>query len=214
MSDSLQDILDGWVDGWAHSRSTPRPERVEGGWFLESSAPEENGRIVLTLPTPERLRAVVTAGQPAGRLVKFAGDPTVWLPRFPGDWVPEHPGRFMTCALERLDPGELPDGYSLAVESTESRTTVTVTGADGRVAARGQLGLGAEYAVPDRIVTEPGHQRRGLGTHVMAALGDRALDAGRRRAVLGATPNGQALYERLGWRVVSPMTGAYCPASA
>lgn len=210
---NVQEIIDGWVDGWAHSRETPRPEPIEDGWFLQSSAPEENGRIVLTGPTAERLREVV-ADQPERRLVKFAGDPDVWLPRFPNSWVPEHAGWFMTRDLEPTLPGVLPDGYALEVDSTPTLVRVRVTDPHHQLAARGQLGLGTEYAVPDRIVTEPGHQRLGLGSRVMAVLGKHALDAGRSRAVLGATVEGRALYERLGWRVVDRMSGAYCRPSA
>ena len=47
----------------------------------------------------------------------------------------------------------------------------------------------------------------------MAELGNQALKVGRTRAVLGATVDGRALYERLGWRVVAPMSGAYCRRS-
>lgn len=43
--DSLLQTMDGWVDGWSHSRGVPRP-------------------------------------QPDDLLVKFPGDPEVWLPRF------------------------------------------------------------------------------------------------------------------------------------
>ena len=209
----VQQIIDGWVDGWAWSRETPRPQPVADGWFLESSAPEENGRIVLTRPTPERLREVV-ADQPERRLVKFAGDPEVWLPRFPDAWVPEHAGWFMTTDLAPTTPGRLPDGYALETAATATLVWVRINGPGNEVAARGQLGIGTQYAVPDRIVTEAGHRRLGLGAIVMAELGNQALDAGVRRAVLGATPDGRALYERLGWQVVAPMSGAYCRHSA
>lgn len=209
VADSLRGIIDGWVDGWSHSREVPRPRPVPGGWFLESRSAEENGRIVLSEPTPGLLEAVVAAEQPEGRLVKFPGEPATWLPRFPAGWVPEHAGWFMVSELRPTDPGRLPDGYTLDVESTDTLVRVRITDATNQVAARGQAGLGRTYAVPDRIVTKAGHQRLGLGTVVMAELGHQALDAGRRRAVLGATVEGRALYERLGWRVVSAMSGAY-----
>ncbi|MCW2836898.1 MAG: GCN5-related N-acetyltransferase [Marmoricola sp.] len=206
---SVSEIIDGWVDGWACSRGVPRAEPVPDGWFLQSSSPEENGRIVLTRPSPERLREVVEADQPERRLVKFAGDPDVWLPRFPRTWVPEPPGWFMTRTLRPTTPGQLPSGYSLEVESTSTLVRVRISDARNEVAAGGQLGAGSSYAVPDRIVTEAGHQRLGLGTVVMAELGNRALELGLGRAVLGATAEGRALYEGLGWQVVAPMSGAY-----
>ncbi len=48
----------------------------------------------------------------------------------------------------------------------------------------------------------------GLGTVVMAELERHALDAGLTRAVLGATGDGRALYERLGWDVGATLAGA------
>jgi hypothetical protein len=44
---------------------------------------------------------------------------------------------------------------------------------------------------------------------VMAALEGYAVEAGLGRAVLGATGDGRALYERLGWDVGSPLTAVY-----
>ncbi|MFJ8495383.1 GNAT family N-acetyltransferase [Streptomyces sp. NPDC094038] len=52
----------------------------------------------------------------------------------------------------------------------------------------------------DQILTAPVHQRRGLGSAVMGALQQQALAAGATRTVLGASPQGRALYESLGWR--------------
>ena len=45
----------------------------------------------------------------------------------------------------------------------------------------------------------------------MAALERHALEAGLERAVLGATGDGRALYERLGWDVGAPLTAVLLP---
>jgi len=42
----------------------------------------------------------------------------------------------------------------------------------------------------------------------MATLADVAAGQGAAVGVLGATPEGRALYERLGWRVLAPLTSA------
>ena len=57
------------------------------------------------------------------------------------------------------------------------------------------------------IETEPEHQRRGLGSAVMATLANTATDLGATTGILGATVQGRALYEALGWQVVEPLSG-------
>ncbi|WP_225881891.1 GNAT family N-acetyltransferase [Streptomyces aureocirculatus] len=57
-----------------------------------------------------------------------------------------------------------------------------------------------ETVVVDRVVTHEPHRRRGLGGFVMGALTDEALNRGATLGVLGATEDGRALYETLGWR--------------
>lgn len=86
---------------------------------------------------------------------------------------------------------------------------VRVVDDSGDLGASGQCGLAGRYAVPDRIETQPGHRRRGLGTIVMRELQRRAYAAGSRTGVLSATIEGRELYRRLGWRQLSGLVGAY-----
>lgn len=72
---------------------------------------------------------------------------------------------------------------------------------DGSVAACGQVAVTDETCVFDLIGAEPEHQRRGLGSTVMAALTNAAVDQGAVTEILGATVQGRALYEALGWHV-------------
>ncbi|MEV6416599.1 GNAT family N-acetyltransferase [Kribbella sp. NPDC051718] len=100
-----------------------------------------------------------------------------------------------------------PAEYELRVEQVDSVIEVVVS-RDGALAARGKAARTGEYAVIDQVITEPGHQRRGLGTTVMRALSQAASRGGARTGVLVATEQGQRLYDRLGWVLVSPMTAA------
>jgi GNAT superfamily N-acetyltransferase len=77
----------------------------------------------------------------------------------------------------------------------------------GEVAADGYVGVTDGVAVFDRIATDAGHRRLGLGTAVMRALTEVAVRDGARRSVLGATDDGRALYERLGWTVEATLAG-------
>jgi GNAT superfamily N-acetyltransferase len=107
----------------------------------------------------------------------------------------------MTLAnLDRPTP-LLPQGYRLVLDAAPAGAVATVVAPGGAVAASGRVATVGKIAIFDRIGAEPSHQRRGLGTVVMAALGQAARDRGARRAVLVATADGRHLYETLGWRL-------------
>jgi GNAT superfamily N-acetyltransferase len=205
----VTEYVDGWVDGWAWSRETRRPEPVDGGWYVATRSQKEHGRFVLSEPTPERLAAIVDARQSPLTGVKLAGNPDEWLPRFAEGWEPDHAGWFMTRALGRPPGRQAPAGYEVSLETAPRHVVARVLAPEGNVVSSGRMGLGASYAVADQIVTDDSHRRLGLGTVVMAALERHALEAGLDRAVLGATGDGRVLYERLGWDVGAPLTAVY-----
>ena len=70
---------------------------------------------------------------------------------------------------------------------------------DGVVAAHGMAAIVGDDAVMHDIQTEPAYRRRGLGSVVMGALADRAVERGARTGLLMATTDGFGLYRRLGW---------------
>ncbi|NHZ36198.1 GNAT family N-acetyltransferase [Massilia sp. CCM 8692] len=72
----------------------------------------------------------------------------------------------------------------------------------GRVVVHGTT------AVFDRIETFAPHQRKGLGSALMAALDPLAQQAGVSERLLVATEAGRSLYLALGWRVLAPYSTA------
>lgn len=70
---------------------------------------------------------------------------------------------------------------------------------DGAPAAKGQICVDGDIAIFDRITTEEDMRRRGLGSLVMRTLAADAVAAGADKGWLIASPQGQLLYERLGW---------------
>jgi GNAT superfamily N-acetyltransferase len=203
------EYVDGWVDGWTRSRGAPRPEAVDGGWYVATRTEREHGRFVLSEPAKERVLAILEAEQPPRTGLKFPGNPQEWLPQLGEGWEPDHEGWFMTRGLGRPPGRRPPSGYRVEVETAPTVAVASVLAPEGNVVASGRMGLGASYAVADQIVTDERHRRLGLGTVVMAALEGYALEAGLDRAVLGATGDGRALYERLGWDVGAPLTAVY-----
>ncbi|MFJ6000953.1 GNAT family N-acetyltransferase [Arthrobacter sp. NPDC092385] len=97
------------------------------------------------------------------------------------------------------DPRPPGDDFTLEREQSGACRHVTVR-SDGHLAARGSVSVVNEYAVYDRIVTEDGFRRRGLGSYVMRALTAGVLEDDVTTGLLMASADGRALYEFLGWQ--------------
>ncbi|MGQ4330228.1 GNAT family N-acetyltransferase [Streptomyces hayashii] len=203
-----------WVDGWVVSRGAAPPVAEPWGWTVDVGTGVEHAtRHVLghthdavTEPTVRNVAGAVTG---AGVWLKVFADPAVvgpWLG--PGWWIDPEPGFLMTAPLAATPPGAAPDGYRIRTWSRGGVTRTTVAAPDGSLAARGQMAPTGATAVVDQIETSPGHRRRGLGALVMRTLHHAAAGQGARTGILGATPQGRALYESLGWRVESSLTSA------
>ena len=74
---------------------------------------------------------------------------------------------------------------------------------DGRAVATAGVFHGREAAEIQHIATEQSHRRRGIGTAITAAALDLARQEGRRYGVLTASPDGEKIYERLGFQTVA-----------
>jgi GNAT superfamily N-acetyltransferase len=191
-------LVKAWADGWAVARGTPAPVEVAEGYRIDVNRPGHLTRYVLPTHSPEL----------AARLAA----PDTWLkicapaPSLDERWQVQAPEYLMSTRLAAEAPA-CPPEYELEVTEVGSLVTVVVS-RRGETAARGMVAVSGEYAVIDQVVTEPDHQRRGLGTTVMRALSQAASRRGARTGVLVATANGLALYSRLGWALISPVTAA------
>ncbi|MET1756482.1 GNAT family N-acetyltransferase, partial [Novosphingobium sp. RD2P27] len=96
----------------------------------------------------------------------------------------------MTCNGTMGRAEALPAGYSLDVTEPLPLAVVNVLDPNGELAAIGRAVKVGEFAVYDRIETEVGHRRRGLGRAVMKKLETLAREAGATRGVLVATAEG------------------------
>ncbi|MER6299307.1 GNAT family N-acetyltransferase [Kitasatospora sp. NPDC001539] len=202
---SITELVRMWISGWIVSRGAADPVEQPWGWSIDVGAPTgEVARHVVPEPTEAEVRKLaegITA--PTTWLKLFADDATVrpWLgPR----WRLDVTGFLMTVPLAPEQPG-LPPGYTLTTWTRGGVVRALVRTEDGRPAARGQAGLAGPVAVPDQIVTDPDHRRRGLGSVVMRSLQATAYGAGARTGVLVGTADGQALYTALGWTTHSRM---------
>ncbi|WP_155368533.1 GNAT family N-acetyltransferase [Catellatospora vulcania] len=210
----MLDTARSWAEGWTVSRRVPRPVDVPWGLRIEVGQPTQTVRHILLGADASVARTLIgTVNEPTTCIKAFLpqGDMDPW---FSSEWEPTAACFLMTADL-RPSRAQTPDGYTAVVETAGGVASVRVLAADGELAAAGQAGLTDTACVFDQVVTDPAHQRLGLGTVVMGILAGAAVEHGVTAGILGATVQGRALYETLGWKVHSPLTGfVYQPAAA
>ena len=209
------DPFTAWIRGWSHTREVPPPIPHGEGFRIDVGLPRQVARYVF----PHASRDLRTLGETIATpwvFLKACASADELSALLPAGWRLQPDGFMMTCGDAPFrGSGAVAPGYSLHVDDAGARTGrahVCVLDADGGPAASGHLALGERLATYDRIVTEPAHQRRGLGSAVMHALQALARAHGRHAGVLVATPAGRALYESLGWRLHAPWATAVIPA--
>lgn len=213
-SDTHLDIFTAWSRGWAITREVAPPVPHADGLRIEVGMPRQLRRYVFPRASQALHELGETIVQPWVFLKACAtGDEVRAL--LPARWQMQDDHFLMTCGdVPFAGSGAVAPGYTLRVDDDAARTRrahVEVHAPDGALAASGHLALDEHFAIYDRIVTEPAHQRRGLGRAVMHALQALARAHGRHANVLVATAQGRALYETLGWRLHAPWATAVIP---
>jgi len=216
------ELVQTWVDGWALNRGAAPVERTPWGFTIDVGLPHRVTRLVVPDVTEALLRKLTETITVPGIAMKVFASPETVAPWIAPGWSLEAPTFLMSAALESSD-AVVPTGYQLRTWEHGPVVRALLRTADGAFAARGQLAVvgGASRkdsasrndraarndsaAVLDQIETDPAHRRKGLGRLIMGTLANVALRAGAATGVLGATEEGRALYESLGWRVLCPM---------
>ncbi|GGS07311.1 hypothetical protein GCM10010252_52590 [Streptomyces aureoverticillatus] len=203
----VADVARIWATGWTVSRRTPRPTERPWGVYMEVGSPDRVGRHVLLEPSADVVRAAAASVEAPHTWLEVPAEPRDVEPWLPAGWAidEEESGHLMAVALRPTEP-VAPDGYTASVETDDGVTFVRVHDGAGELAAQGQMAVLGHATVVDRVVTQEAHRRRGLGSFVMRTLAAEALARGARLGVLGATPEGRALYETLGWHRSAPLT--------
>jgi ribosomal protein S18 acetylase RimI-like enzyme len=203
-------IVRAWVDGWVISRGAAPLVEEHWGFTIDVGVAKQVTRHVLPGADEALVRKLMETVTAPGTWLKMFTEPETIAPWLAPGWSFDDPGFLMSTSL-RPCAVELPTGYRLRTWSRGDVTRALVLDGDGAFAAHGQVAGAAAsrtgHAVFDQIETAPAHRRRGLGRVVMHALANEALAAGARTGVLGATVEGQGLYESLGWATHAPLTG-------
>lgn len=198
-------LLHAWLAGRSLARGLPAPVVDRGGYRVDTRSDSEYCRGVFAAPHPGVAALARDVDQPA-RLIKLCGADDALRRLLPDGWQLHAPAFFMQAGNWPASPA-LPAGYGCESSRAGPVCHVAILWAEGTLAASGYAAETSEAFVFDRIVTAPAHRRRGLGAGVMAAL--RAM---RTRhdvpELLVATEEGRCLYQRLGWRVLSPYATA------
>lgn len=204
-----------WTAAWAISRGAPAPVAQGGALYVHVGAPDQAGRYVFPTVDPELIAATARSVTAPDVFLKILADEGTVRRMLPPRWTLRPPGYMMALGALPAMPRRrtLPAGYALHHFDEDGVQQVHILHR-GEVAARGRVLAMGDMAVFDRIRTEAGHGRRGLGSVVMGALADVAVDAGADRALLVATPQGRALYATLGWRDAAPYTTAVIERAA
>ncbi|ARF53610.1 GNAT family N-acetyltransferase [Streptomyces gilvosporeus] len=197
----IPELIRTWVTGWAASRRTPPPAETPWGLALDIGNPRQVARHVLPEPDELAVRATADSVTVPHTWITLPVEPAEAAPWLPRGWVAdeEESGHLMATDLRVTNP-TAPGGYTASTQVHYGVVYVRVDDATGAQAATGQMALLGEAVVLDRVVTEEAHRRRGLGSFVMRTLADRAVSEGATLGVLGATDDGRALYETLGWK--------------
>ncbi|MFE6510122.1 GNAT family N-acetyltransferase [Nocardioides sp. NPDC057767] len=202
----LPDLVSRWARGWAYARGFPRPAAVPGGVRIEVGEPERRVEWVTTDDADTLAGLVDTVrATPEAWLSVVTDSPGSVRPWFAegGLVAGEAEEALMSIGLADHALRKLPEGYRVEVERDGGVIAVTVRSDDDAdvAAAGGRIAIIGTDAVADRIQTDPGHRRRGLGGAVMSLLVTAAREAGAVHGLLVASEMGEALYAGLGWRV-------------
>ena len=199
------DLVLGWLKARSVARGLPEPVPDGGGWRVDTRSAAEECRYVFAAPGPAIGRLARSIDRPRV-FIKLCDSDSSLARLLPTGWVLQDQAWFMT-GPRVVSRYTLPTGYRSTIERQGGAFRVAMLAADGTVAASG-YGAEAEGVFGfDRIVTDEGHQRRGLGRAVMGLLAaQRSSD--QVRPALVATDAGRALYSALGWRMLKPYATA------
>lgn len=199
MNVGLEESTRRWVAGWA--RALGVGTGVVAGWpIVHVRSASRAFELVCAEPDTDAWETLLDdiAGDRTALLTLVSAAPDHYLGTLPHGVRVDRDDEVLMCTDNLVVETPAVEGYDVERDVTDERVTVRLT-VDHTVAAEGTAGVVGGDAVFDRIETTPTYQRRGLGTWVMAELGRLVVERGATRGLLVASPDGAALYGRLGW---------------
>jgi GNAT superfamily N-acetyltransferase len=198
-----------WAYGWAISRQVQAPVERPGYFQILVGKPGQTTRYVLPHFDQRLIQRLVSAESGPGTWLKICSPIAAVSPLLASSWAIHEPEFLMSTVLAGSDAPAI-GGYRVHTDRSGALAFAKIVAETGEIAASGQVAIDDSFACFDQIVTAEAHRRRGLGRHLMTALTNLSLDLGARHGVLVATEAGAALYNAVGWSMVSPVTAASC----
>lgn len=190
-----------WLAARSIVRGLPPPVADRGGYRVDTNAPDEVQRWVFPAVSEDLAALARSISRPA-YLVKACAAPEQLRAVLPVGWQIHPAGFFMAGPDLPLVRPVCPPSYTLDVRRSGPVTEVRVISESGELAASGYSAETKDVFIYDRIITTAEHRRRGLGSLLMAALRQAKVRASAPERLV-ATAEGRALYESLGWRMLS-----------
>jgi GNAT superfamily N-acetyltransferase len=204
---TLSALTAAWVHGWCVSRGAPPPVAIPGGFRLEVGSPKHPVRYVLHSHDRCGLAELGRELVAPGTEIKVVGATASLRAALPDDWSMYPPNNLMTVAFTRAT-AEVRAPYSARIDTDGAVIAGVILDGDGEIASSAHLAPAGRYGVIDQVWTRRAHQRRGLGSALMAMLGNHALAAGLTTGLLSASGEGRSLYAALGWALHDELAGA------
>ncbi len=200
-------VAQAWAHGWTLSRDKLPPVRQAYGAKIDLGAPGHLERHVVDHFDAQIFHELSDSLTLPGTWLKVCASPETVTPFLSDAWDIQPPEYLMAAALSEAASTPHQD-YQLSALTSGAVTDVELRDKNGQLAAKGRVAQSNGFAIFDQIVTEPAHRRKGLGRIIMAALSKTCIANGSKTGILVATEDGRALYEAIGWTLVSPVTAA------
>lgn len=208
MIEDVTGLLDVWVAGWAGCRGyqTSKEGRFPAALRADTTGEWE---YFASDPTDQEFAALAakTAEAPPRGLTILTNDTARYaaLATRNGLNVTSDSQTMMIVDMETQDAEDpwLSDDDLAFSTSRQNGVHYAEVRSGATLAASGRVFVVGDTAVFDKIITEPGFQRRGLGSFIMRALAAQAFEHDVTTGLLLASVDGQKLYSHLGWSTVS-----------
>jgi GNAT superfamily N-acetyltransferase len=206
------ELMSVYARGWALARGCPPPELVEDGFHIAVGKPDQKARYIFPALDPPRLSAFLGRIAEPGVVVKVCAPGEAVARVLAAPWTLQAaPNFIMAKDLAPAAAGPTLGGYSLTFAEEGRRLVASIADRTGAAVARASGALASDLAVIDHVSTDEPHRRRGLGRALVTTLEAKALRRGARRVMLSASVMGRALYEALGWRLISDYSTLFVP---
>ncbi len=209
----IAELFDIWLRGYCSARGLGNPELVPGGFWLEVAKPQQAGRYFVNRYDPGILSRIICETDEPAVYIEFPGTKEQASQLVPQGWHIREDAYLMSVALVTQRERKLcnPAGFKFAVSTSDIATKIEVRTVEGLLAGRGCFASLGDWAVFDQILIEPEFRRQGLGFSLVDRLINEAAATGSVDAVLVATEEGRALYNRVGWTEVSTIVSIISP---